>query len=152
MATLVEVKAYYDKDPDALFRDAMNFGELQEAMRGIAVYEGLTDGPARVGDTYTADVTFFGFWKTKGHVIHVEALDCKTRILQSREHNPSIQRWDHQISVQPENGTTCWTDSIIIDAGWQTFGAARFASFIYQRRHRYRKALKITMRREPTNA
>ncbi len=79
-----------------------------------------------------------------GHVIHVERLDQPARIIQSRESNPSIRRWDHTLSVQPDGARVRWTDSVILDAGWQTFLTARFCAYVYRRRHRHRQALEIT--------
>jgi hypothetical protein len=143
---LVEVTAWYEGDADDIFIAALDFSELEEAMRGLAVYEGGPKGEVAEGDTYTVDVTFWGVFKNKGHVMHIEKLDRKGRVIQSREHNPAIRRWDHNLSVQPEGDCVRWTDAIVIDAGWQTAFAARFAAFVYQRRHRRRNALKIRRR------
>ncbi|MCI5043456.1 MAG: hypothetical protein MRY72_02065 [Aquisalinus sp.] len=144
MTALITVTALYDGNADAIFREAMNLSELVEAMSGLATYEGLPEEPAKEGETYTVDVTMWGFLKTRGHVMHVETLDYENRIIQSREHNPAIRRWDHNLSVQPLGDKVLWTDQIELDAGWRTFGAARFCAYVYQRRHKYRKALKIT--------
>lgn len=142
-AKQVEITAIYRGDADAVFADAVRFEELEEAMRGLAVYEGGPKGAIRQGETYTTDVTFWGIFKTRGHMMHVERLDYGARIIQSREHNPAIARWDHHLSVQPSSDGVCWSDTIIIDAGWQTALVARFAAFVYRRRHRHRRALQI---------
>ena len=145
-ATRVEITAVYNGDADAIFADALRFEELEEAMRGLAVYDGGPRGPVQQGDTYTTDVTFWKIFKTRGHVMHVEHLDHGARTIQSREHNPAIRRWDHHLSVQPDGDRVRWTDSVIIDAGWRTPVVARFAAFVYQRRHRHRQALEIHCR------
>ena len=146
MARLVEVTAFYRGDADAIFEAALDFSELEDAMRGLAVYEGAPKGEVKEGETYTVDVTFWSVLKNKGHVMHVETLDRAARVIQSREHNPLIKRWDHHLSVEQEGDRVCWTDTIVLDAGWQTPFAARFARFVYRRRHRYRKALEIRTR------
>ncbi len=148
MAKRVIVNAYYHGDADEIFASAQNFEELKDAMKGFARYEGIEDKPAKEGQTYTVDVTFWGFYTVRGHVIHLETLNQEERWMQSREHSPQIKRWDHHLSVHPDGDRVRWADSIIIDAGWQTFGAARFAAFVYQRRHRHRQALEITTRFE----
>lgn len=148
MAILVEVTALYDADPDVVFASALQFEEMQKAMKGLAVYDGIPANTAvKEGDTYTVDVTMFGWMKTKNHVIHTEKLDMKERVLQSREHNPSVKRWDHNLSVVEENGMACWRDCVVIDAGLNTWPTALFASFVYQHRHRYRNAIEITSTR-----
>ena len=147
MAARVEVTALYDADPDATFAAALNFDELMEAMSGLAVYEGLDPGTvAEEGKTYRVDVTFWGLLKMTGHTMFVEKLDVPNRELQSREGGNGIERWDHNLSVHPENGKARWVDRIDIEAGWQTPFVARFARFVYTRRHKHRKALDITRR------
>ena len=143
MSALVVISARYAGDADAVFREAVNFSEMVEAMSGLATYEGLPDEPARENETYTVDVTMWGFLKTKGHVMHVETLDYENRIIQSREHNPAIKCWDHRLTVQPVGEYVLWTDRVELDAGWRTFAAARFCAYVYQRRHKYRRALEI---------
>lgn len=144
MPTEITVSAHYNQDADAVFGQALNLAELKDAMSGIATYDGLPDGVVKEGDELTVDVTLWGFVKTKNHVMKVESLDIAARILQSREHNPKVARWDHTLSVQPDGDGCIWTDRVVIDAGWNTFGTARFAKYLYTKRHTHRKALSIT--------
>ncbi|MEO1015869.1 MAG: hypothetical protein AAFX08_11845 [Pseudomonadota bacterium] len=143
MAALVTVTADYKDDADDLFASALDFREMTDAMKGIAVYEGGPDGPVAEGMTFSVDVAMFGVMKTNGHAMHVETLDRPNRILQSREHSPAVKRWDHRLTIDQDGDVARWTDRIEIDAGWRTFGAARFARFIYAYRHRRRGALTI---------
>ncbi len=149
MAAVVKISAFYPGDADAVFAEALRFEELEEAMRGLAAYEGGPTGEVKEGDAYSIDVTFWGVFKNKGHVIHVEKVDRANRVIQSREHNASVRRWDHNLSVQPDGDRVRWTDSIVVDAGWRTPFAARFAAFVYRRRHRHRRALEIRKQMTP---
>ncbi len=145
MAMIVQLKAHYDADPDVVFSAALRFSEMTEAMRGIATYQGLPASDiAAQGDTITVDVTFWGILKQRGHKMFIERLDPEARIIQSRESGNGITRWDHTLSVQPDGRRACWTDTIVIEAGWRTPIIARFAAFVYQRRHRHRKALSLS--------
>lgn len=145
MPVLVKITALYDGDADEIFRGATEFSEMQDAMSGFAVYEGLPDEAAAEGETYTVDVTIWGVIKNPQHVMHVEKLDFENRVLQSREHDKMISRWDHNLSVQPvEGGRARWVDAVVIDAGWRTGFVARFAAYVYRRRHKHRKALSIS--------
>lgn len=147
MATVVEVVAYYDADADRVFQSALHFSEMTTAMAGIATYSGLpADDTAHEGDTIIVDVTFWGVFKQRSHRIFIERLDPEARIIQSRESGNGISRWDHALSVQPDGAMACWTDRVVIDASWRTPIVARFAAFIYKRRHQHRKAVVLSSR------
>lgn len=145
MTKRIVIAARYPGDADTIFRNALSFDELRDAMSAIATYDGFPDGGvAEEGATYNVDVTMWGFLKTKGHRIFVERIDKGERILQSRESNPGVERWDHTISIQPdglaedgvpEDGSAIWTDTIVIDAGWRSPFVARFARYVYCQRH-----------------
>lgn len=146
-AVVVEIRAFYGEEPDAVFASALNFAEMEDAMRGLATYSGLPlSGTAHEGDSFSVDVTFWRLFTVRGHHIHVERLDVSSRIIQSRERAPGVARWDHLLSVQPSGAMACWTDRVEIDAGWKTWLVARFAAFTYARRHRFRRAIKIERR------
>jgi hypothetical protein len=142
------VEARYPEDADGVFVSALQFDELKEAMAGLAAYDGLPEGgEAKEGWIYKVDVTMWGVLKTKGHVIRVERLDRRNRRLQSREHNPSVKRWDHELTVEPDGQGGCiWRDSVVLDAGWMTPLTARFARMVYRRRHKRRGAAALSAR------
>ncbi len=143
MPYAVTIEARYPRDADTVFAEALQFSELAEAMRGLAAYDGLPEGEAYEGQTCTVDVTLFGVFRNPGHMMHVERLDRAARVLQSREHNPSVRRWDHTLSVQPEGDGCLWTDRILVDAARAAWATAHFARFVYARRHRHRAAQSI---------
>jgi hypothetical protein len=145
MARTVRITAWYADDPDTLFGSALRFSEMAEAMAGLATYSGFPDSDtAEQGQTIVVDVTLWGIFKQKGHTMFVERLDRENRIVQSRESGNGIRRWDHTLSIQPDGHLACWTDTIVIDAGWRTGLMARFAAYLYARRHRHRKARVLT--------
>lgn len=144
MATAIRIEAIYPESPDAVFRSALRYNELSEAMKNIAVYEGLPNGEAQQGQTFDVVVTFWGWMKNPPHTIHVETRDDDAHLLQSREHGGWIKRWDHRLQVVPDERGSRWIDEIIIDGGWRTFTAAMFANYVYKTRHKSRNALKIT--------
>ena len=139
----VTIEARYPRDADTVFAEAMNIAELREAMRGLATYDGLPDIEVEEGMTFVVDVTLFGLIRNPGHTMHIECLDRTARVLQSREHNASVSRWDHNLSIQPEGAGCLWTDRVVIDAPRGAWGTARFARYVYARRHRHRRALSI---------
>ncbi len=143
MTYTVFVEATYPSDADATFREALDLAEMQEAMRGLAVYHGLPQRNILEGDTIIVDVTLFKLFTTKNHMMHVERLDPEARIIQSRERNSRIDRWDHMLNIQPTTTGCVWRDRVTLDAGISTFLTARFCRFIYVRRHRMRKARNI---------
>ena len=149
MAWEITIEARYPRDADTVFAEALNFAELREAMRGLATYDGLPEGEVTEGMTAVVDITLFGIVRNPGHTMHVERLDRAARVIQSREHNRSVSRWDHRLSVQPlpgaNGGDGClWTDRVVIDAPRFAWGTALFARYVYARRHRHRGALSIS--------
>ena len=138
----IDVRSPRDVQTD--FAEALQFAEFIEAMRGLARYGGLTEGLDGEGETDRVDVTLFGFLKTPGHTMHVEKRDRSARVLQSREHDRSVSRWDHTLSVQPEGQGCRWTGGVVIDAARGAWATARFARHVHARRHRHRGALSIS--------
>ncbi|MGR3365143.1 MAG: hypothetical protein ACU0CY_13305 [Maritimibacter harenae] len=149
MTRQITVTARYPRDADTVFAEAIHFGELVEAMKGIARYEGLPDGVVEEGRTYVVDITLFGLMKNPGHSMHVERLDPAARVIQSRERNRSVNRWDHTLSIQPDGDGCVWTDTVVIAADRMEGFTARFAAFVYTRRHRHRGAAAIETRVTP---
>lgn len=146
MPTIVEISALYNADAETVFTEALHFDEMTEAMSGLATYVGLPEREVVEGETLVVDITIWKVFKNTGHVMHVEKLDRENRILQSREHNNSLARWDHTLSVQPRGGQAIWLDVVVVDAGWRTHLVALFAAYVYKRRHRHRQALNISRR------
>ncbi|MBL6428155.1 MAG: hypothetical protein HOY44_11555 [Maritimibacter sp.] len=143
MTRQITVTAHYSRDADTVFAEAIHFSEMVDAMKGIARYEGLPDDVVREGETYVVDITLFGIMKNPGHTMFVELLDRDSRVIQSREHNAQVKRWDHTLSIQP-SGTGCiWTDKIVIEADRMEWFTARFAAYVYTRRHRHREAASL---------
>ena len=144
MTRIVRITAHHAGDADEVFQPALQFSEMAEAMAGLATYSGLpASDTAHEGDRIVVDVTFQGFFTVSGHTMLIERLDKGQRIIQSREHGKGIARWDHTLSIQPAAHGCVWTDTVIINAGWRTPFVARFAAWMYARRHRRRKALSV---------
>lgn len=144
MARVVTIEAIYPDDPDSIFAGALDLAEMKQAMAGIARYEGLPDGVITEGDTHTVDVLMWGWMRTRGYVMRVERLDRTARVLQSREHNPQVSRWDHTLSLSSHPQGALWTDRIVLEAGWQTRFTAMFCRYVYSHRHKARNASSIT--------
>lgn len=118
---------------------------MADAMAGLAKYEGLpASDTANQGETHIVSVTFWGFLKMPPHSMFIETLDCAQRLIQSREHSRGITRWDHRLTIEPVGGQAKWLDEVVIDAGWRTSLVARFAAWMYARRHRLRAAASLT--------
>lgn len=149
MTREVIVTAQYPRNADEVFAEAMHLEELVEAMRGIATYDGLPRGEVYQGQRITVDVTLFKLVKNKNHEMYVETLDREARVLQSREHNPSVARWDHTLSIQPSGKGCVWTDRVIIEADRGEWFTAKFAAFVYTKRHKHRGAAQLETRVRP---
>lgn len=144
MPRIITIEATYLGDADEIFESALDLDEMRAAMAEIAEYDGLPSGKVKQGQTITVDVTMLGMMKTKGHVMRVEKLDRKNRLLQSRERNPDVKRWDHTLTIEQDGEFAIWTDRIVLDAGMKTWVTAFFCRYVYSHRHKVRNARKIT--------
>jgi hypothetical protein len=64
------------------------------------------------------------------------------RFLRDNGRSAGIRRWDHLITIEPEDGGTRYTDRLILDAGWRTPIVAAFAAQFYEHRQaRWRKLI-----------
>ncbi|MDB9838578.1 hypothetical protein OAC40_00450 [bacterium] len=149
MPRVVTVTAQYSQTPDKVFADAIDLKELVAAMSDIAVYRGMPSEPLCQAMTIVSDVTFWGWLKIEGHHMHLENLDLVGRRLQSREHSKMVKRWDHQITVIPNQTGAIWIDQVELDAGWKTYFVALFCRYMYKHRHRRRNASQISTRIQP---
>ena len=94
----VTIQDRHRRDADTVFAEAMQFGEMAQAMRGLARQDRLPRGAAQPGATYVVDVTPFGVPQTPGHSMHVNTPDHATRVLKSREHNRSVSQFVRAVS------------------------------------------------------
>lgn len=146
MARQVIIEAIYPGDPDEIFAAALDFSELQDAMAGLARYQGLPVKRVEEGQRFVVDVTLWGWLKNPGHEIYVERLNHEENWLQTRERNAAIKRWDHRLSVEAHEHGAVWTDAITVDAGWRSWFVSLFVGYVYRYRHKRRRALAITTR------
>ena len=146
MPRVITIRATYPGDPDTIFAEALDLGELRHAMSRIARYDRLPDKVMEEGDRYDVDITLYRLLRTRNHRMHVLGLDRAARVVESRESNPAVARWDHTLTVEPAPGGALWTDRVVLDAGWRTGPTALFCRHVYVQRHRLRGAVSITSR------
>jgi hypothetical protein len=138
------VTAQYPRDADTVFAEAARFDEMIDTTRGVATYRGLPDGPMKQGKTYTAYVVVWGILHNPRYEVTVDRVDPAARIVQTREHGRSIRRWDHWLTVTPDDGGCIWTDRVVIDSGWLGPVMVRIARSLYRARHRNRNAARLS--------
>ena len=81
-------------------------------------------------------VLLFGFIPLGRHRIRIESVDEPGRRLQTRESSRLLERWDHEISVEPIGDSTCaYTDRLEIEALVLTPVAWLLASLFFRYRH-----------------
>lgn len=144
MAKRVITTATYQGNAHDIFLEALDFGAMCDAMSGLAHYEGLPRRRAQEGETISVDITTLKIFKFTGYQMFFEHLDTEACVLQSREKGGFVKMWDHNLSIQQVGKMAIWTDDVTIDAGLVTPIIARFAAYMYSRRHKYRKALSLS--------
>lgn len=140
----ITIRASYASDCDALFASALSFESLRNAMAGLAVYDGLpATGVMTEGKQYETDIWFWRILPVRRHVIRVDTVDWVQRYLETHETHAGIKLWRHQTWIEPRGDASVWNDRIDIRAGFQTPFVARFARYVYVRRHHAQKAIGI---------
>jgi hypothetical protein len=143
-ARILTVSAFYPREPDRVFAEAIDIPAMIRATRGLATYQGLPEGAFEEGQSYQAYITVWGWMHNPRYRIHVERLNPATREMQSREQGRAIRQWDHTLSVTPTEGGAIWQDRIIVDSGLLTGYMVRVGRHMYKYRHRMRDAARIT--------
>ena len=69
-------------------------------------------------------------------VIELPEAQGDTRTLFDNGYSPMLPRWNHRISVRPENGGTRYTDSVSFDAGFLTPITGVFIKLFFRHRQR----------------
>ena len=84
-------------------------------------------------------------WK---HHLTVAMVDDAARVLETREGGGPIDTWNHRISVEPRDPTSCvYTDTIDISAGPLTPLVRVYAELFYRyRQHRWRRLVETFYR------
>jgi hypothetical protein len=143
-ARVLTVSAFYPRDADTVFSEAIDIQGMIRATQGLATYKGLPDGSFEQGESYQSYIVVWGWMHNPRYQIHVERLDPAYRIMQSREQGRCIQTWDHTLTVEPAPGGALWTDEITVECGLLTGYMVRVGRYMYQYRHRMRDAAQIT--------
>lgn len=142
MSQIVRLAHDYPLSADALFARIVRYDELTEAMRSLATYQGLPEGEARVGQSFTVRVKLRGWIPTPPWTIEVIRRDDAARVLASIENGGPVKRWAHTIEIEdrPEGGCIM-RDTIEIDAGLLTGFYVGQAKAMYEARHAARRKL-----------
>jgi hypothetical protein len=102
------------------------------------------------GATVRCRFYLLGFIPVGPHTIFFERVDPSAREIQSRESDPLVRHWDHLVRIQSNlDGTTHYSDEVLIDAGWLTVFVWLFAQTIY--RHRQRRWRRVARRLAAAN-
>lgn len=89
------------------------------------------------GDSIDLKTRLFGFLPLGIHTITFEKIDHEGMLIQTREHEPLVNTWDHQITLSAHGEEeTLYTDDVIIKAGGLTLPVWLFAKVLFFHRHR----------------
>ncbi len=89
------------------------------------------------GETIFIRSFLFGVIPLGIRSIVFDSIDAPARVIQSRESDPLVQKWDHRVSVTAMGDHQCrYRDEVEIDAGWLTPLVAWFARRLYHHRQR----------------
>lgn len=137
----IDLSHEYSVAPDVLWRMVINFQALEKVMRGLIRFSGLPDGDLFTGQVADVRVSLFGVLPSQPYRMKVLLRDDATLSVHSTEHGAGVKRWEHRFQVIPTDAGCRLVESIEIEAGILTPLFARWARFLYTRRHPARLAL-----------
>tara|TARA_B100000378_G_C18029800_1_gene407119 strand:- start:1309 stop:1587 length:279 start_codon:yes stop_codon:yes gene_type:complete len=84
----------------------------------------------------------------------MEVLECdnEAMILRSFEKGAGVKSWRHTLTVEPLQSGSRLRDVIEIEAGWMTWAFARWARFLYRKRHEPRIQMLANMQAKRSEA
>lgn len=121
----------------------------------LYVCKGLLSVPAlsgrsealRPGERGTGWLFAFHLIPAYRHTIEIVEVDQTTKTLRTHEHGGILRAWDHTLHVEPiDEHSSCYSDTVNIDAGVATVCVAALAIGIYRyRQRRWRKLVRQHM-------
>lgn len=125
----------YAAQAEDVWKLAIDLDALKEVMGGIVAFEGLPSGHVYSGQTLNVRVSLFG--KLPSQPYFMEVLECNhdAMILRSSEKGAGVKSWNHTLTVEQLSEGSKLRDVIEIDAGLLTWVFARWARFLYSKRH-----------------
>lgn len=127
--------------PDAVWDEVSRSRLLKEVCAPLVTFrqrpgEELPDA-WQEGTTIHVRSYLFGLIPLGRRTITFDRVDSAAGDIDSREHDPLVRRWDHQVRVRPAaNGRTVYRDEVIVEAGLLTPLVWLFAQCLYRHRQR----------------
>ncbi|MGB7316829.1 MAG: SRPBCC family protein [Planktotalea sp.] len=137
----VRLSHVYEHSPQAVWSVATDFDCLQEAVRGLLVFEGMPKGSLHQGQVIDVNVSMFGVLPAQPYHMELAEFDAAEMRFVSKERGMGVEHWHHRLSVVPHAQGAELIDEIEIEAGWRTPMIAAWARYMYKRRHKPRLAM-----------
>ena len=136
MSMEVIIKGRYLESADQLFERAC----LADEAPGP---DGSSISRLEKGGIYYTEMAAQGFFNFRKHQAEIRMICYAARIVESKETDGAIRLWRHRLHIKPMNAGAVWVDRIIIDAGIMTPILARYAKYIYKKRHKRRNVIAV---------
>ena len=141
MSMRVHVETLLPCSPHAAWQEVQRCALLEEVSRPVVTYAAACDSfipkTWHHGATVRLRCWLFGWIPLATRTLLFERVDDHARQIQTREHDRLIRQWDHLISIRDgSDGTTFYSDTIDVDAGWLTLPVWFFAQCFYRHRQR----------------
>lgn len=139
---VVRLQHNYDASPARVWALATDLDALETVMQGIIAFKGLPKEHVYTGQKFDIQVSLFGRLPWQPYSMEVLECDDDAMVLRSSEIGAGVKSWRHTLTVTAtENGGSCLTDHIEIEAGIMTVLIAVWARYLYRARHKPRLAL-----------
>lgn len=138
MTARVTLTHEYPYPSDLVWFVATDLEHLETVMKGLISFRGLPEGQIYERQHINVYVSLFGFFPYQPYEMTVLECDHDTRRFVSSEKGAGVKSWRHTLQITPTPNGCRIDETIEIDAGRLTSLFARWARFLYQKRHKPR--------------
>lgn len=137
----IEVQSRLAAPPDRVWDELQTSALLAEVAYPFVTIRAAGAAPLperwQAGTTLLVRSYLLGMIPLGLRILYWERIDPRAGVMQTRENDALIRKWDHRLSVQAApDGQTLYTDRIDLEAGPLTPAVGLLARWFYRHRHR----------------
>lgn len=142
----LSVTSVFPAAPAEVWRRLIRIETLRYIASPLLTFTSVGDAGMewQAGETVRFHLRLLGILPLGLHTVLLETVDPAAYMMQTREHSRLLPVWNHKITIERiDEGSSRYTDTLELAAGWRTDFVYLFAKIFFRHRHRrWRRLLK----------